>query len=112
MVGYGTTSTGQEEAFYLDGHGGSALLAAPGATQTYANGLNNIGQIVGDYVDAAGSTHGFLFDLTTGAYTTLDNPNAKGFTVAEQINDSLQVAGIYTDANNVRHGMEIQIAHT
>jgi len=34
----------------------------PGAASTYAFGINNAGQIVGSYDDAAGA-HGFLLDV-------------------------------------------------
>jgi probable HAF family extracellular repeat protein len=35
-------------------------LDFPGAMNTVANGINNLGQIVGYYVDANGNEHGFL----------------------------------------------------
>jgi uncharacterized membrane protein len=47
-------------------------IAPPGATSTQANGLNDNGQIVGNYLDSAGVQHGFL--LSGGKYTTLDVP--------------------------------------
>jgi probable HAF family extracellular repeat protein len=37
---------------------------------TRALGVNDSGQIVGDYLDAGGKTHGYL--LNEGSYTTLD----------------------------------------
>ncbi|PPQ35907.1 hypothetical protein CCS01_06285 [Rhodopila globiformis] len=54
MVRHGILTNGQEESFFLDGKGGSLLVAVPGAVQTEASGLNDIGQIVGDYADAEG----------------------------------------------------------
>ena len=44
-------------------------LAAPGATATTALGIDNSGQIVGNYTDLAGS-HGFLY--SNGQFSTLD----------------------------------------
>ena len=41
-----------------------------GSTYTFANGINDSGQIVGEYYDAGGTQHGFLLD--NGIYTTLD----------------------------------------
>ncbi len=112
MVGTGVTSTGVSEGLYLDGQGGLEFLAPPGAAATSANGLNNTGQIVGDYTDiASGQVHGFLFDIATQAYTTLDFSNAVG-TSAHAINDYGQVVGTYTDAQHVLHGMEVLIGHT
>lgn len=98
IVGYGGGHG--EEGFYLDGKGGSELVAFPGAFNTEPYGLNNTGQIVGQYIDAAGHQHGFLFDLATNAYTTLDYPNATG-TYATGINDNGQVVGGYFDAQHV-----------
>jgi probable HAF family extracellular repeat protein len=40
---------------------------------THVYGINNNGQIVGDYVDASGHLHGFLFDAGSGTYTTIDD---------------------------------------
>jgi len=110
MVGSGLNPSAHEEAFYLDGKGGSELVAPPGAISTSPKGLNNAGQVVGDYIDSAGKTHGFLFDLATNAYTTLDVPSATS-TVATSINNTGQVVGYYTDAQSA-HGFEALIAHT
>jgi probable HAF family extracellular repeat protein len=51
-------------------------LDVPGALRTYANGINASGQIVGYYVDAGGTYHGFLLDVD-GSYTTIDPPAAR-----------------------------------
>jgi len=37
-------------------------------------GINDTGQIVGQYADASGKIHGFLY--SGGTYTPLDDPNA------------------------------------
>ncbi|HEY4043084.1 MAG TPA: hypothetical protein VGM32_14730 [Rhodopila sp.] len=108
----GSAASGSNlEGLYLNGQGGVQILAAPGATSTVAVSLNNTGQIVGDYTDTANHTHGFLFDIATQAYTTLDFPNAIS-TAATGINDNGLVVGSYTDAQNVTHGMELMVAHT
>jgi probable HAF family extracellular repeat protein len=41
-------------------HGNYTTLDVPGSTWTEANGINNLGQIVGYYRDANGGAHGFL----------------------------------------------------
>jgi len=46
----------------------------PGATFTDAYGINNAGDIVGDYLDSAGAGHGFL--LKNGTFSSFDAPNA------------------------------------
>jgi probable HAF family extracellular repeat protein len=66
----------------------------PGVMGTAASGINNRGQIVGEFDDATGQ-HGFLKD---GArYTTLDVPGATE-TVAFRINDGGQIVGAFQDA--------------
>jgi probable HAF family extracellular repeat protein len=74
---------------------------------TVAFGINDLGQIVGDYVassqpsPADGLRHGFL--LSQGTYTTLDPPGST-FTVAEGINNAGVIVGVYFDADGQRHG--------
>jgi probable HAF family extracellular repeat protein len=68
------------EAYMLNGVQHGLLLAGapvppsnfqtidfPGSTGTRAIGINNAGQIVGDYVDANGVRHGFLATPVPGA---------------------------------------------
>jgi len=64
-----------------------------GSTQTQAWDINNSGQIVGEYLDGSGDSHGFL--LNGGVFTTIDFPAAQGGLggdFAEGINDAGQVA--------------------
>ena len=69
------------------------LLDVPGSTSTTAIGISNAGQIVGDYTDSAGSTHGFL-DIN-GTFTTLDFPGST-YTAATGINNLGQIVGFYS----------------
>src|SRR5437899_671471 len=74
----------------------------PLATQdTQGQGINNAGQIVGDYADASG-VHGFLF--TGSSFVTLDDPLARRGTQAFGINDAGQIVGLFRDASNNAHG--------
>jgi uncharacterized membrane protein len=68
---------------------------------TVALGINDPGQIVGDYVDMAGNRHGFL--LRQGVYTTLDVSDAI-LTVAQGINNAGVIVGLYLDADGNEHG--------
>src|SRR5262249_59538781 len=74
----------------------------PLATEdTQAFGINDAGQIVGDYADASGA-HGFL--LSGGVFTTIDEPLANGnSTSAKAINNLGQIVGAYNDATGF-HG--------
>jgi probable HAF family extracellular repeat protein len=70
---------------------------------TVAIGINDLGQIVGDYVDATdGNRHGFL--LSQGTYTKPLDPPGSSLTVAEGINNAGVIVGFYLDANNAQHG--------
>jgi uncharacterized membrane protein len=45
--------------FLLD-KGAFTMIDPPGSTFTEAIGINAAGQIVGDYMDASGTLHGFV----------------------------------------------------
>ena len=81
--------------------------------------INTAGTIAGRYVDATGMSHGFV--LSGGSYTSFDAPGAaansrtgcsgdgggicKNFgTFPASINTEGDIAGFYSDANNVVHG--------
>ena len=63
-------------------------------------GINNAGQVVGDFNDSSG-THGFI--NTGGTFTTLDVPGAVE-TDASGINNAGQVVGVFSDSRGVFHG--------
>src|SRR5690349_15867484 len=63
----------------------------PRAALTSANGINNSGVIVGEYV--ASGVHGFT--LNDGVYSTVDFPIAFSSTWCEGINDNGDIVGFY-----------------
>src|SRR5262249_41488537 len=67
----------------------------PGSVDTQALGVNNLGEIVGDYVDTGGVMHGFLDNA--GSFTTLD-PIGSTATTINGINDLGTVVGFYVNA--------------
>jgi uncharacterized membrane protein len=73
----------------------------PGATYTIANGINNQGDIVGQYNDASGKSHGFLRHL--GVFSSIDFPGALG-TVANGINVGGDIVGSYSIGTADSHG--------
>jgi probable HAF family extracellular repeat protein len=75
--------------FLLD-DGVFTKIDVPGAVETRPFGINNLGQIVGEYVDAARRLRGFLF--TDGVYTTIDAPFGTS-TSATDIDDSGHIVG-------------------
>ncbi len=75
---------------YLYTDGAFTNVDFPGAVSTMAVGINNLGTIVGQWMDQNSNTHGFL--LINGSYSSLDYPNAL-ITVPYGINDDNQIAG-------------------
>jgi uncharacterized membrane protein len=91
---------GNAHGFLLSGRV-FTTIDVPGAGSTNAYGINATGQIVGSYLDAAGS-HGFL--LAGGTFTAIDVPGATaGSTNAYGINATGQIVGSYLDATG-SHG--------
>jgi probable HAF family extracellular repeat protein len=101
---YGINNTGQivgdsSLGEFLWSGGTYTMLQTPGSTAV-ARGINDSGQVVGLYVDAARAVHGFVQSGT--AYTTLDVPNSTG-TSASGINQAGEIVGYYTDAGGIQH---------
>jgi hypothetical protein len=72
--------------------GSFTFIDAPGATATFVEGgINNSGDIVGDFDDVTG-THGFL--LSGGIFTIIDVPGAKA-SFAIGINDFDEIVGAF-----------------
>jgi probable HAF family extracellular repeat protein len=80
--------------FLLDKHGRLTRIDFPGARSSQAVGINDRGQVVGEYKDAAGKFHGYLWDK--GRFTTIDVPGATA-TSAFGINNRGQILFIYED---------------
>ncbi len=89
----------------------------PGATRTRAVGLNDRGDIVGDYIDSSGVRHGYMlhqgnftnsrsFLLDDGAFTIFDFPGATA-TFLQDLNDSGTIVGTYTDTSGIFHGFRL-----
>jgi uncharacterized membrane protein len=79
----------------------------PGAVLTIGEGINNAGTIVGVYVLADGSAHGFV--RTNGVFMTVDVPNSSN-TAINSINANGQIVGSYDDSNGT-HGFHAEIQH-
>jgi hypothetical protein len=69
-----------------------STIDVPGATSTFAAGMNSRGDIAGDYRDASGKFHGYL--LSDGVLTTFDYPGAV-YTDARGINARGEIVGAY-----------------
>ena len=69
----------------------------PAATMTHAQAINDAGDIVGTYWDAANLAHGFL--RSGGKFTSIDFPGAKQ-TWSFGINSNGDISGYYGDGSN------------
>jgi probable HAF family extracellular repeat protein len=72
----------------------------PGGTRTRAVGLNDNGDIVGDYADASGVTHAYL--LSQGTFTSFDPPGSIQ-TRGIAIDNPGVIGGHFLDSHKVRH---------
>lgn len=73
----------------------------PGSNLTKAWDINPAKEVVGEFRDSAGKTHGFL--LSNGAFTTIDPPGAI-FTKGRGINAGGDIVGLYIDSKGKQHG--------
>jgi probable HAF family extracellular repeat protein len=88
---------------YLYKKGKFTSLDPAGSTLTFVWGINEAGEAVGTFQDAATpSTHGFVY--TGSSFLTLNDPSVtpSGFTAAFGINGLGDVAGLFS--NGVTHG--------
>jgi uncharacterized membrane protein len=86
---------------YLYSGGVFTPILVPG-TATVARGINNAGQIVGNYGLENGSpNHGFVD--TNGVFTTIDAPGATFGTAPLGINDRGQIIGTFVDSSRHSH---------
>ena len=82
-----------------------------GPDGSLADGINDSGTILGNYIDANLVRHGYL-RKTDGTFVTFDDPSAAQLAVSftnldtapRRINASGVVAGLFSDAAGTRHG--------
>jgi len=66
-------------------------------------GVNNSNIAVGFYVDAAGVTHGYTYNINTKIFTLINDPIGVD-TTAAAISNAGEIAGFYSDMGGVVHG--------
>ena len=76
------------------GFSGDTIVEFPGASETYADFVSGLGNIVGSYVDAAGTYHAYLRG-PGGSFATLDIPEIPNmeYFFLHGINDALVAVG-------------------
>ncbi|MGA8635379.1 MAG: hypothetical protein WB805_11035, partial [Candidatus Dormiibacterota bacterium] len=78
-------------------------LAANGSgLGTESFGINDSGEVGGQYFDAGGVLHGFI--LIRERFTTIDDPSGSTGSSVQALSDTGELVGYYTDANSAAHG--------
>jgi probable HAF family extracellular repeat protein len=95
-VGYYLGPTGYV-GFLLSG-GKYTTISVSDSVDTDVTGVNQLGQIVGFYVDTAGNDHGYLYQ--DGRFTEIDFPGAQS-TDVNGINAQGEIVGTYIDAQGL-----------
>lgn len=101
-----TTLIGCHGFLLSDGH--FTTIDVPDARTTFAQGINDQGQVVGQYLDRQGANRGFLWKA--GQFVPIDAPGAI-VTGVNSINDSGQIVGIFDDGPDPsisRHGFLLE----
>jgi probable HAF family extracellular repeat protein len=86
------------DAFIWDAeHGMQDLGTLGGVRVSFANHINDKGQVVGSSFDASGHEHAFIWDAKNGMQDLGRLPGAGGYVEAVAINDEGQVVGMCSD---------------
>jgi probable HAF family extracellular repeat protein len=101
IVGYFIDATGTQHGFMCSNELSCAAIDVPGASLTDFLGINNRGQVAGWY--GASSEGGFVFDTTSGTFTTFGVPDSDS-TTAIRINDRGQVVGHFSATGSPEQG--------
>jgi uncharacterized membrane protein len=103
VAGFFANSAGTTEGFVLRPSGQLSVLDFPRATKTRALGVNNSGEVVGDYQLGSGRrarSHGFTWTQRHG-FTTVDGPDGAVDTTINGVNNAGELVGSYvTRAGN------------
>jgi len=94
------TGSNRNQLAFIDTNGSFAPVSVPGALDTTANGINNLGQVVGSY-NIGATTLGFIKIGNT--FKTI-SPTGSDYTVAEAVNDLGSVVGVYRIGSMTDHG--------
>ena len=108
VVGQFTDSNNTTQSFVSSGGSNTTQLSFPGASNTFARGINDQGEAVGYWTGmdstfpGANISHSFVYN--NGAWSTLDATAGVGGTYAEGVNNSNVIVGFYIDSQGTSHG--------
>jgi hypothetical protein len=90
-------------SYYLSPAGIMTEFVITPATQTFAESINNVGTILGQWTDSASVQHGFV--LTQAQHVFLFSvPFPNTGTYPQSINNAAQITGWYYDLSGAVHG--------
>jgi uncharacterized membrane protein len=99
VAGYYVTQNGTTDAFVRTAHTFTTLFF-PGASMTQALGINDSGEVVGDYTVGTSSTapmHGFVWTRAHG-FEEVNDPHGVNTTTINGLNDKGELVGFYVDS--------------
>lgn len=103
IVGFYVDLGSNKEQGFIDTNGSQVDLSVPESVWTDAWDISPDGDsVVGTFLAANGSLHGFLF--ANGVFSSIDDPDAGGFTQAYGINSNGAVVGFYRGTDGKHHG--------
>jgi PEP-CTERM motif len=95
IVGFYQPDSALATSFGFVDEGGTITPLDPfGSTFTQALGVNDLGEIVGFYVDGSGKQHGYIDN--GGVFTSFD-PSGSASTTINGVNDKGDIVGFYTN---------------
>jgi hypothetical protein len=106
VAGYFTSSNGVTSGFFTE-RGRLFILNGPHATLTRALGVNDSGEVVGDYRIGTGRgavTHGFTCTRQRG-FTTVDDPRGVAATTINGVNSAGDLVGFYVNGAGHTEGL-------
>jgi probable HAF family extracellular repeat protein len=98
---------GNGNAFLLPKGGTPTSFAPAGSSAAMAFGINDQGQIVGQFTNASGQSPGFL--LNGANLTTINAPSGPNMVNAQGINNKGLVVGFYLGTNGQDHGFTANV---
>ena len=117
--GSGSSASHPNKGYTISAYAGGTIWLPenyPGSAQTQVTGLNDVGEQVGFWVNAAGDNYGFWAKrgqgATNGRYVDVADPAAAGSTKTTQllgINNNGVASGFYNDAKGNSHAFTYSI---